>query len=522
MKLKALFLSVCLALIFLFQCGKVGPPLPPLRIKPQSTTDLLAVQVGSKVLLSWSVPTVNTDGSPMGEPREVQVYRLSTYTRDLASPSSLTPDSFEKKGKKIFSIKSTNRDKYLFQGRYIYSEAVTLPSSDAPYYSLLYYAVRTVDSRGKTSAFSNIVSALPSGVAEAPGSFAAAIKEDRIEFRWAHPEKNSDGTSPPLLMGYNIYRRGEEGIYLAPRNSPVLPVKFLHWEMSNALSFQRKELDSGEMALEIAIGSSGAVFTLEQSLTLPESAEVLRWRSLTMGGRIRTLQGSAKGRMILDDGSAVWEEGWKKEITISPEWEEISHQMVIDEEAERITATIEVEPSTLPVIIQLIGLRAGIISPDGGEGENLLRNSDFSQLEEPVYMEKNFTFGARYYYVVRAVSQISPALCESDNSEELTVAPVDVFPPAPPAEVSSVTGGEVVLLSWAPNKETDLLGYNIYRRQDPYAEWEKINPTIVQDTFYRDTTVQPGRVYYYSLTAVDKASPPNESPKTTPLQVVAR
>ncbi len=515
-------MPVCLTLFFLFQCGKVGPPLPPLRIKPQSTTDLRAAQVGSKMLLSWSVPTVNTDGSPMGEPREVQVYRLSTYTRDLASPSTMTPDSFGKEGKKIFSINSTNREEYSFQGRYIYSEAVALPSPDAPYYPLLYYAVRTVDSRGKTSAFSNIVSALPRGVVEAPGIFSAAIKEDRIEFRWAHPEKNSDGTSPPLLMGYNIYRRGEGGMYLAPRNSMVLPVNFLNWEINNALSCQRKEVDAGEMALEITIGSSGAAFALEQSLTLPESAEALRWRSLMMGGKIRTLKGNAKGRMILDDESSVWEEGWKKEITISTEWEEVCHQMVVSEEAERITASIEVESSTSPVTIQLVGWKAGIISPEGGEGENLLRNSDFSQLEESAYVEKNFTFGERYYYVVRAVSLIGPALCESDNSEELLVAPVDVFPPAPPIEVSFVTGGEVVLLSWAPNKETDLLGYNIYRRQSPVTEWEKINPAVVQDTFYRDTTVMPGVVYYYSLTAVDRTSPPNESIKTASLQVVAR
>ena len=79
-----------------------------------------------------------------------------------------------------------------------------------------------------------------------------------------------------------------------------------------------------------------------------------------------------------------------------------------------------------------------------------------------------------------------------------------------------------MLLSWTPNKEVDLLGYNIYRRQDPDAEWEKINPTVVEETYYRDTTVKVGEVYYYSLTAVDKTTPPNESPKTPPLQVAAR
>ncbi|TKJ30138.1 hypothetical protein CEE39_08440, partial [bacterium (candidate division B38) B3_B38] len=284
MKSKLLFLLIGFALLILSHCGKVGPPLPPLRVEPQSTTDLRAVQVGSKVLLSWSVPTVNTDGSPLGEPKEVRVYRLSTYTRDLTSSPTLTPGSFEKKGKKVLSINSSNRDEYSFQGRYIYSKAVSLPSPKAPYYTILYYAVRTVDSRGKTSDLSNIVSLLPQGVTEAPGSFSATVKEDGIEFRWTHPERKSDGTTPPPLLGYNIYRRGEAGMYLAPRNSQVRPVKFLHWQINNALSFQRKELESGEMALEVTIGSSGAAFTLEHSLPLPKPREVLRGRSRRMGG----------------------------------------------------------------------------------------------------------------------------------------------------------------------------------------------------------------------------------------------
>lgn len=521
MKLTSLFLLLGCSLLLLSHCGKMGPPLPPIRVKPQPTSDLRAVQVSSQVLLSWSVPNVNTDGTPLGEPREIQVYRLSTATKDPGAPPTITPDSFKKKGKKVLSIDSRIKEKYLFQGRYIYSEDVSLPRAEAPYYTLLYYAVRTVDSRGKTSDFSNMVSLMPQKVAEAPGGFSATIKEDRIEFRWAHQERNFDETTPPLLLGYNIYRRGEEGLYLAPQNSLVLPIKLLHWKLTNALSFKRKELDSGEMALEIAVGTSGGAVTLEQILPLSQPMEELRWRSLRMGGRIRTVTGSTKGRILLNDESTDGEVPWEKEFTISPEWEEVSHQMVISEEAKVLKVTIEVQPAAFPITLQLAGWRAVVISPEGEEGENLLRNSDFSQLEEPLYVERNFAFGERYYYVVRAVSRLSPALSESDNSEELLVAPIDVFPPAPPAEVSYVTGGGVVLLSWNPNKEPDLLGYNIYRRQDPSAQWEKINPTVVTETFFRDTAVKVGEVYYYCLTAVDKTTPPNESPQTPPLQVIA-
>jgi hypothetical protein len=66
-------------------------------------------------------------------------------------------------------------------------------------------------------------------------------------------------------------------------------------------------------------------------------------------------------------------------------------------------------------------------------------------------------------------------------------------------------------LSWHPNRELDLGGYNLYRGTDSFG-LVRINPSIVTDTAYRDTGLLSDTMYWYAVTAVDTQD--NESPKS--------
>jgi fibronectin type 3 domain-containing protein len=72
----------------------------------------------------------------------------------------------------------------------------------------------------------------------------------------------------------------------------------------------------------------------------------------------------------------------------------------------------------------------------------------------------------------------------------------------------------VVDLSWSISPENDVAGYRVYRSEQEGARGELIQPALVSTPAVRDTSVQLGHRYWYTVTAVDRAG--NESAASTP------
>jgi len=143
--------------------------------------------------------------------------------------------------------------------------------------------------------------------------------------------------------------------------------------------------------------------------------------------------------------------------------------------------------------------------------------------KEPEYEDKGFDYGKTYAYVVRSVVNEEGAMRESGDSVPVVVTPKDVFPPEPPRDVvAAVLGGgpgkaAVVDLSWSLNVETDLAGYRVYRSESEGARGTALTPEPLPTPAYRDTAVQSGHRYWYSVSAVDRAG--NESSPSIVVQV---
>lgn len=104
---------------------------------------------------------------------------------------------------------------------------------------------------------------------------------------------------------------------------------------------------------------------------------------------------------------------------------------------------------------------------------------------------------------------------ESDDSPVTTVFAHDTFPPATPSGVQAVysaaASGSFIDLTWTPNSEPDLAGYNVYRHvgSEPPV---KINSELVKTPRFADPGIQAGMKYFYSVSAVDLRG--NESEKS--------
>ena len=136
------------------------------------------------------------------------------------------------------------------------------------------------------------------------------------------------------------------------------------------------------------------------------------------------------------------------------------------------------------------------------------------------YVDRAFEWQKKYEYKIVPVTQIamqgvSAMEVEGEDSAVISVEAKDVFPPAKPTSVqavfSSVGQKPFIDLSWTPNTETDLAGYDVYRREadtDPV----KITGQVVKAPAFRDENVRPGAKYFYSVVAVDLRG--NQSPRS--------
>ncbi len=104
---------------------------------------------------------------------------------------------------------------------------------------------------------------------------------------------------------------------------------------------------------------------------------------------------------------------------------------------------------------------------------------------------------------------------EGDDSTIVDVFAHDSFPPAAPsglqAVFSAVPPNSFIDLTWSPNTEPDLAGYNVYRHTANAAPL-KINSELVKTPRFPDPGIQAGVQYFYSVTAVDLRG--NESGKS--------
>ena len=164
-------------------------------------------------------------------------------------------------------------------------------------------------------------------------------------------------------------------------------------------------------------------------------------------------------------------------------------------------------------------------TPLGGSGQSLAKQQTLVVRLPPgadpgKALDPDAAFDQRYSYRISRVTTISIGGRSIDiagpSSAEILVDTKDLFPPAAPTGLAAVAASDegAIDLSWAPNTETDLAGYAVYR-SEPGGEPVRISRAgkPIDSPAFRDPTAQPGREYTYTVTAIDRDG--NQSVRST-------
>jgi hypothetical protein len=173
-------------------------------------------------------------------------------------------------------------------------------------------------------------------------------------------------------------------------------------------------------------------------------------------------------------------------------------------------------PPNLAALLQLLAPLPAAAPPSAAQAQA-------SPATPAEYRDTAFSFGTAYLYSVRSVISYGADQVESDDSNLITVNARDIFPPAAPQPLVGVLTPAAngmppyVELTWGINSESDLAGYIVYRSDAADTPGQRMNPEVLPAPTYRDESAQPGRRYFYHVTAVDQAG--NESASSTVVDV---
>lgn len=143
---------------------------------------------------------------------------------------------------------------------------------------------------------------------------------------------------------------------------------------------------------------------------------------------------------------------------------------------------------------------------------------DFVKVGEPVsslvFKDDQVRNGQKYFYTVQSLMVLEDELVEGAVTKAIAVSPRDMTPPVAPTGVTAVGTAVGTKIFWDKSDESDVTGYNVYRRAANKDVYELLGKVAPEYMLYLDKNVTGDVRYYYAVTALDGSTPPNESRKS--------
>lgn len=252
MKIKRLVILLLL-LLPLSACGKKGPLRPLLKPLPEAPGAFNIRQDGERLLLSWTQPKNNQDGSPLTDLQGFHLYRIE-FDPGHDCPECRDPE-LPRADIDLDFLRGVVQQGERF---YFWDDSVRGGIG----YRYRIKAVTRSGREGGGSVAARVVQMAP----PAPAGLQASGRDRQVRLRWAAPV---DLPATTVIAGYNLYRAaGEAPFSPLPLNSKlIVATDYDDFGLENGVTYRyvlRSVVKVGAEAVESAASEEVAVIPLPE------------------------------------------------------------------------------------------------------------------------------------------------------------------------------------------------------------------------------------------------------------------
>jgi hypothetical protein len=271
-----------------FGCGRRGAPVVPHTAAPGPVADLGAAPEANTILLTWSRPARNEDGTPLQGSPDFRLYRRSgplAAGAPAGAPAPAAPGGPGGEGPRdlegytlVATVRGERPENARTEGpRYAFRDDGN--GRGLAYDQRYEYRLVARDRRGYQSQPSNLAQADLSMPPAPPGDLAATAGEGRVDLAWSRPTTRADGSPLAAVRGYNIYRSEQAGAFPdRPLNAePVAEARYADGGLANDRTyFYVVRAVVNEAAPWQESGSSNMAAATPRDITPPAAPQNLR------------------------------------------------------------------------------------------------------------------------------------------------------------------------------------------------------------------------------------------------------
>jgi len=203
---------ILLAAFFCFACGKKGDPGLPVTRAPEAPKRFHAAARAEGVILLWKASDKNADGSPL---LDLSGFRILRSAMPIEEACLKCPRDY----KLLYDYDYRGPNGQAPEKRWFYYQDAALAFKHVYTYTMQCYNER--EHAGPPAKAIDVYWDTPPA---APSHFRWERKYRVVSLFWDPPASLADGTAAESLLGYNVYRTLQKGVYRdMPINQAIVP-----------------------------------------------------------------------------------------------------------------------------------------------------------------------------------------------------------------------------------------------------------------------------------------------------------